>query len=102
MASLQPPSYNVCMKCPGCGNEMTAMALDGRLRGSVTIDVCARCQAFWFDHFDSLQLSAGSTLKLMKFIGEHPSPVNPSLPATLLSPPSPTPLNLAPTIHPTI
>jgi endogenous inhibitor of DNA gyrase (YacG/DUF329 family) len=75
---------------------MTAMTLDGRLRGSVTIDVCATCQAFWFDHFDSLQLSAGSTLKLMKFIGEHSSPTKPSLPPdTLRCPRCATPLHLA-------
>ncbi len=62
------------MKCPGCSTEMTPMTLDARLGGQVAIDVCARCQAFWFDHFESLKLSPGSTLKLMKFIGEHSSP----------------------------
>ena len=64
------------MKCPGCRTEMTAMMLDGHLGAQVTMDVCASCQAFWFDQFESLQLSAGSTLKLMKFIGEHSSPIN--------------------------
>src|SRR5437899_12018942 len=60
------------MKCPGCGTDMTAMTLEGRLATQVSLDVCAACQAFWFDHFESLQLSPASTLKLMKFIGEHP------------------------------
>src|SRR6266699_4346130 len=68
------PATMLFMKCPGCGTEMTAMMLNARLGKPVTIDVCAGCQAFWFDHFDSLQLSAGSTLKLMKYIGEHSSP----------------------------
>ncbi len=83
------------MKCPGCRTDMTAMALDGRLGKQITIDMCAACQAFWFDHFDSLQLSAGSTLKLMKFIGEHSSPGKPSLPDTLRCPRCATALHLA-------
>src|SRR5256885_15719850 len=83
------------MKCPGCGTEMTAMMLDGRLGKQITIDVCAGCQAFWFDQFESLQLSAGSTLKLMKFIGEHSSPGKPSLPDALCCPRCATRLRLA-------
>jgi len=39
--------------------------------------VC-RLQAFCSIHFESLQLSAGSTLKLMNFIGEHSTPGKPS------------------------
>ncbi len=83
------------MKCPGCRTEMTAMTLDGHLGAQVTIDVCASCQAFWFDQFESLQLSAGSTLKLMKFIGEHSSPGKPSLPDALRCPRCATTLRLA-------
>jgi len=52
---------------------MTAWTLDSRLGTQITIDVCTGCQAFWFDHRESLQLSPGSTLTLMKFIGEHSS-----------------------------
>jgi hypothetical protein len=74
---------------------MTSMTLDGRLGKQVAIDVCAGCQAFWFDQFESLQLSAGSTLKLMKFIGEHSSPGKPSLPAALHCPRCATTLRLA-------
>jgi len=83
------------MKCPGCSTEMTAMTLDGRSGAQVNIDVCATCQAFWFDRFESLQLSAGSTLKLMKFIGEHSSPGKPSLSAVLQCPRCATALRLA-------
>ena len=74
------------MKCPNCRNDMTSMTLDGRLGPPVAIDVCAGCQAFWFDRFESLQLSPGSTLKLMKFIGEHSSPAKPSLQDSLECP----------------
>jgi len=74
---------------------MTSMTLDGHLGTKVTIDLCAACQAFWFDRMESLQLSAGSTLKLMKFIGEHSSPGKPSLPAVLQCPRCATALRLA-------
>jgi hypothetical protein len=83
------------MKCPGCKTEMTAMTLEGRMGGQVAIDVCATCQAFWFDHFESLKLSPGSTLKLMKFIGEHPSAAKPLLPGTMQCPRCATTLRLA-------
>jgi uncharacterized protein YbaR (Trm112 family) len=58
---------------------MTDWTLDGRLGAQLIIDVCTACQAFWFDKHKSLQLSPGSTLKLMKFIGEHSSTVKPTL-----------------------
>src|SRR5262245_33627529 len=59
------------MTCPNCAMEMTTMGLERRMGGEVTIDVCTECQAFWFDKYESLQLAPASTLKLMKFIGEH-------------------------------
>jgi DNA-directed RNA polymerase subunit RPC12/RpoP len=58
---------------------MTDWTLDGRLGTQVLVDVCTGCQAFWFDQHKSLQLSPSSTLKLMKFIGEHSSTVKPTL-----------------------
>ena len=66
------------MNCPNCTKEMDATTLHAHLGASVTIDVCAPCQAFWFDKFESLQLSPGATLQLMKVIGEHSSPDKPS------------------------
>lgn len=50
------------------------MKLGGHHGIPVEIDVCWECQAFWFDQFESLQLSPASTLQLMKGIGER-SPV---------------------------
>ena len=50
---------------------MTGMTLEGRQGVPIEIDLCASCQAFWFDKYESLKLSAGSTLRLMKFIGEN-------------------------------
>jgi DNA-directed RNA polymerase subunit RPC12/RpoP len=57
---------------------MTTMPLEGHLGTLVPIDVCTACQAFWFDKFESLQLVAGSTLTLMRLIGEHSSSARPS------------------------
>jgi len=65
---------------------MTDWTLDGRLGSHVLVDVCTECQAFWFDQHKSLQLSPGSTLKLMKFIGEHSSTVKPTLSDVLRCP----------------
>jgi uncharacterized protein YbaR (Trm112 family) len=65
---------------------MTDWTLDGRLGAQINVDVCTGCQAFWFDQHKILQLSPGSTLKLMKFIGEHSSTVKPTLSEVLRCP----------------
>lgn len=36
----------------------------------MAIDLCHGCQAFWFDGYESLQLSPGSALRLFRVIGE--------------------------------
>ncbi len=73
------------MKCPACRREMKQWTLDGR-SGEVTTDVCAACQAFWFDSLESLNLTPGSTLMLMKFIGESTSQKRLPLPERLSCP----------------
>jgi DNA-directed RNA polymerase subunit RPC12/RpoP len=60
------------MNCPNCTAEMTSMTLEARQGRSVAIDLCAHCQAFWFDKYENLQIAPVSTLQLMKFIGERP------------------------------
>ena len=50
------------------------MTLDGHQGRPVAIDLCAGCQAFWFDKYESLQLAPGSTLRLLKIIGERTTP----------------------------
>ncbi len=57
---------------------MTSMTLDAHLSVPIVIDLCTPCQSFWFDKYESLKLSAASTLQLMKLIGEH-SAVSPAL-----------------------
>jgi hypothetical protein len=53
---------------------MMPMTLDGHQGRPVAIDLCAGCQAFWFDKYESLQLAPGSTLRLLKIIGERSTP----------------------------
>jgi hypothetical protein len=74
---------------------MTDWPLDGRQGTHITVDVCTACQAFWFDHHESLQLSPGSTLKLMKYIGEHSSTTKPTLSNNLPCPRCGTSLSLS-------
>src|SRR5277367_4548830 len=74
------------MTCSNCGKEMTAWTLEGRWNSQLTIDVCTACQAFWFDRHENLQLSPASTLKLMKFIGEHSVAPKPTLSDVLQCP----------------
>lgn len=65
---------------------MTDWTLNSRLGVEIQIAVCPPCQAFWFDQHKDLQLSPGSTLKLMKFIGEHSSSPKPALKPVLCCP----------------
>lgn len=66
------PRNSLVMNCPGCANEMTDMLLDSRMGPPVTLNLCLVCQMFWFDMYENLKLATGSTLRLMKFISEHP------------------------------
>lgn len=50
------------------------MTMEAHLSAPVEIDLCAACQAFWFDKWEDIKLSSGSTLKLMKLIGENSAP----------------------------
>jgi Zn-finger nucleic acid-binding protein/ribosomal protein L37E len=62
------------MKCSNCSAEMNAMTMEAHLSAPVEIDMCSACQSFWFDKWEDMKLSPGSTLKLMKLIGENSSP----------------------------
>lgn len=52
---------------------MEACTLEGHAGAPLTIDVCAHCQAFWFDAHESPMLSPGSTLRLFGVIGAKPA-----------------------------
>ena len=49
---------------------MTPLTLEGRQGAKVEIDLCADCRGFWFDRYESLRLSPGSTLKLFTLMAE--------------------------------
>ncbi|HUJ40745.1 MAG TPA: zf-TFIIB domain-containing protein [Candidatus Acidoferrales bacterium] len=83
------------MNCPSCAQEMRDWGLERRLGGELSVDVCPGCQAFWFDAYESLQLSPGSTLKLMKYIGEHSSAKKRELAAVVRCPRCAVALKLA-------
>jgi len=80
------------MNCPHCAQPMTAMSLEAHLSVPVGVDMCSACQVFWFDKYESLKLSPASTLKLMKWIGEHTGAASLQLPNTLQCPRCSTPL----------
>jgi uncharacterized protein YbaR (Trm112 family) len=54
--------------CPSCGLAMATMRLERRPHGEASIDACAACRALWFDGFESVQLTPGATLALLKAI----------------------------------
>jgi hypothetical protein len=53
---------------------MSQQTLEGHVGAKVQIDVCSGCQVIWFDHFESLQLSPGGTLRLFQTIGSSSAP----------------------------
>lgn len=58
------------MNCPSCGAAFRTLQLTARLGNTLAVDACQACQLFWFDPYESLQLSAASTLQLFALIGE--------------------------------
>lgn len=65
---------------------MTALTLEGHTGTPITVDLCEVCQAFWFDAYESLQLSPGSTLKLFTRIGELSKGTKPAISPVLHCP----------------
>jgi DNA-directed RNA polymerase subunit RPC12/RpoP len=65
---------------------MAELTLDGHSGTTVTVDLCEVCQAFWFDAYESLQVSPGSTLKLFTRIGELSKATKPSISPVLRCP----------------
>lgn len=74
------------MNCPNCGAPMTEWKLRGHLDVRINVDVCTRCQAFWFERHEDLGLTPDSTLQLMKLIGDNASSPKPALPDRLMCP----------------
>jgi hypothetical protein len=47
---------------------MTPIDVARRPSGALTVDLCATCQALWFDTYESLQLTPGGTIDLLRAI----------------------------------
>jgi len=62
---------------------MTALTLDGQAGTAVQIDLCDACQAFWFDRYESLRLTPGSTLRLFSRMGQQRPAGAPTRPGAL-------------------
>jgi hypothetical protein len=74
------------MTCPGCHTDMKRLHLDGVLGGTVEVDVCTECRAFWFDPFETLQIAPASTLQLFRLIADSSRGTAPPLPAGMHCP----------------
>jgi len=62
------------------------MTLEAHQNKPLDIDLCEACHAFWFDKYESLKLSPGSTLKLIKLIGELSAQGKPTISDNLQCP----------------
>ncbi|HZQ63003.1 MAG TPA: hypothetical protein VFC24_16730 [Casimicrobiaceae bacterium] len=73
---------------------MQSMSLERKPLGKLAVDLCAPCQALWFDAFESVQLTPGSVVKLFATINDlRPAQRHP-LPARLPCPRCSAPLEL--------
>lgn len=50
---------------------MLAENFSHRQAGEVTVDICYPCNAIWFDHLESVQLSPGGVIELFRKIHAH-------------------------------
>ena len=50
---------------------MERMTVEGVLGRPVDVDICRRCRAFWFEPYETLHLTAASTIQLFKVISEQ-------------------------------
>ena len=81
-------------RCPGCAATMQPLRLTRKLEGELTVDLCADCQALWFDAFESGQLTPGATLELFAAIRKARPAARRALPARLPCPRCTLPLSL--------
>lgn len=80
------PATTEAVRCPGCAAQMAPHVLDAHMGGTVTVDVCLACQAFWFDGYESLQLTPGATLRLFRIIGDESSSARTPMPPVTACP----------------
>lgn len=73
---------------------MRPQRLASKVGGELTVDLCADCQALWFDAHESTQLAPGATLQLFEAIRTAQPATRRPLPATLPCPRCTLPLAL--------
>jgi len=59
------------LDCPACRVVMDEHGLEGNYGRKVVIDLCYPCRSIWFDGLEILQLTPGSTLRLLTLVHEH-------------------------------
>jgi Zn-finger nucleic acid-binding protein len=59
------------------------MNMEAHLSAPVEIDLCTACRAFWFDKYEDMKISSGSTLKLIEMIQQNSAAANPPMAAKL-------------------
>lgn len=75
---------------------MEERTLAASLGKNVDISICRHCHAFWFDPYESLQLTPDSTLELLRLIADETAkPGGASVPSDLTCPTCRTRLRLA-------
>ena len=65
---------------------MTPLDVARRPGGALTVDLCAGCQAIWFDTYESIQLSPAGTLAVFRAIHAMPAGERRPLPSQLSCP----------------
>jgi len=74
------------MLCPGCRSSMERMTVEGVLGRPVDIDVCRKCRAFWFEPFETVHLTASSTVRLFTIISQQTTVTVATFPAVSYCP----------------
>ena len=74
------------LTCPGCRNPMEALDLERRAVGTVVVDLCAACEALWFDPMESPLLSPRATLELFRAINDARPETRTTLPQSMMCP----------------
>ncbi len=72
--------------CPSCGQGMAVRRLERKPAGEASIDYCVACRALWFDGYESLQLTPGATLELLRAIHDAEREPVRAIAATLACP----------------
>src|SRR5260370_21391751 len=74
------------MLCPGCRTNMERMTVEGVLGRPVDVEICRRCRAFWFEPFETVHLTASSTVRLFTIISQQATGADATFPTVSYCP----------------